>query len=138
MQKGVINQAQLDDALTYQLTHKGTPVGESFITLGFVTQKQVDKVLRKQYRVRLYTTVAAFYMAPSHLCHADNSEIEHLPEYEYTQIADQQYDFGDSAAQFANADSGGSTAGLDVLSMALSAAWYMYEYGVDIEQKMFK
>ncbi len=128
--KGLIQAKQLDDALAYQRQHVGMPVGEALIALGCVTERQISHALRKQTRVRIFAAMVAFLMAPFNWCHASDDELEHLPEYQYTQVHDQLY-FDGEGSNFNNQYSQGS---LDLLQVTTSAAWYLYQGDASIER----
>jgi len=125
IKKNIISQKQLDTALNYQLQHQGMQLGQVLIELGAVTEKQITKALHKQNRIRLYAAAIAFMVAPFQVCNA-SSEIESLPEYTYTQVADQQYshdDLNDFAVDI-------KSASLDMLEVTTAAAWYLYKGGL--------
>jgi len=125
IKKNIISQQQLDAALNYQLQHQGIQLGQVLIELGAVTEKQISKALHKQNRIRLYAAAIAFMVAPFQVCNA-SSEIESLPEYTYTQVADQQYshdDLNDFAVDI-------KSASLDMLEVTTAAAWYLYKGGL--------
>lgn len=127
--KGLIQASQLDDALAYQRDHTGMPLGVALVALGHVSEKQIAKALRKQSRVRIYAAFVAFLMAPFNWCHAGDDDIEHLPEYEYTQVHDQLY-FDDESDYSQNLNQGS----LDLLQVTTSAAWYLYQGDASIEK----
>jgi len=125
IKKNIISQQQLDTALNYQLQHQGIQLGKVLIELGIVNEKQITKALHKQNRIRLYAAAIAFMVAPFQVCNA-SSEIESLPEYTYTQVADQQYshdDLDDFAVDI-------KSASLDMLEVTTAAAWYLYKGGL--------
>ena len=128
MQKQLINQQQLDRALIHQQQYKGTPLGQALISLGFVNQRQITKALHKQSRIRLYAACATFFMAPFSWCHASNSGIESLPQYSYTQVADQQFS---DEADFSNFAIDQSSGNLNIAEITTAAAWYLYRGGMD-------
>jgi hypothetical protein len=126
IKKNIISQQQLDVALSHQRQNSGMQLGKVLVNLEFVTDKQISKTLHKQNRIRLYAAAIAFVMAPFQVCNA-SQEIESLPEYSYTQVADQQYgqeafdDFSvDIRKQFS----------LDLLEVTTAAAWYLYKGGL--------
>lgn len=128
IRKGFINQSQLDSALIHQ-QKSNLQLGEALIDLNILTQKQIQSALRKQSRIRLYAACITFLMAPMSWCQA-SSEMESLPEYSYTQVADQhinQADYSDYSVK-------PCAAGLNLMSMATGAAWYMYQGGMDGNQ----
>lgn len=127
--KGLIKASQLDEALAYQREHKGMPVGAALVALGHVSEKQIAKALRKQSRVRIYAAFVAFLMAPFNWCHASDDDIEHLPEYQYTQVHDQLY--FDDANEYTQDLNQGS---LDLLEVTSSAAWYLYQGDASIDK----
>ncbi len=128
MHKQLINQQQLDCALIHQQQHKGMPLGQALISLGIVNQRQINKALNKQSRIRLYAACVAFFMAPFSWCHAGNSDIESLPEYSYTQVADQQFSDEVDFSHFAIDQSSGN---LNIVEITTAAAWYLYQGGMD-------
>lgn len=127
--KGLIQSSQLDEALAYQRKHEGMPLGAALVALGHVSDKQIAKALRKQSRIRIYAAFVAFLMAPFNWCHADDDDIEHLPEYQYTQVHDQLY--FDDASDYSQKLGQGS---LDLLQVTSSAAWYLYHGDASIEK----
>lgn len=128
--KGLIQVKQLDDALAYQRQHAGMPVGEALIALGYVTERQIGRALRKQTRVRIFAALVAFLMAPFNWCHASDDDLEHLPEYQYTQVHDQLY-FDTGISGYSSQYAQGS---LDVLQITTSAAWYLYQGDASIDK----
>ncbi|MEY8204952.1 MAG: hypothetical protein RPR40_07720 [Bermanella sp.] len=125
IKKNIISLHQLDAALQHQLRHPAMQLGQVLIELGTATEKQITKALHKQSRLRLVAAAVAFMVAPLQLCHASH-EIESLPEYSYTQVADQQYSH-DRMADF-TVDI--NSANLDMLKVTTSAAWYLYSGGL--------
>ena len=125
IKKKVITQQQLDTALHYQLQHQGMQLGQVLIELGTVNEKQISKALHKQNRIRLYATAIAFMVAPFQVCNA-SSEIESLPEYSYTQVADQQY----SHDELDDFSVDVKSTNLDMLEVTTAAAWYLYKGGL--------
>ncbi len=128
IRKGLIQPEQLDAALVYQ-RDQGLPLGQALIALGHVSQRQINRALRKQSRIRLCAAVVAFIMAPFNWCHASEDELEHLPEYQYTQVADQFYFDGES--EFGGSNQQGT---LDLLEVTTSAAWYLYQGDASLEK----
>jgi hypothetical protein len=128
VRKRFISQSQLDSALIHQHT-SGLQLGESLVDLNILTQKQINSALRKQSRIRLYAACITFLMAPVSWCQA-SSEIESLPEYSYTQVADQHInhnDYNDYSVK-------PCAAGLNLMSVATGVAWYMYQGGMEGNQ----
>jgi len=128
IKKHVIGTWQLDEALRFQRTHN-LQLGQVLIQLGFVTQRQINRSLKKQNYIRLYAACAAFFMAPFSVCQADNQSISELPEYSFTQIADAQYSNGYDYSQLSvnqNANGGG----LNVVEITTAAIWYASQGGV--------
>ena len=121
VRKRFINQAQLDSALVHQ-QQTGMQLGAALIDLNILTLKQIESGLRKQSRIRLYAACITFLMAPVSWCQA-SSEIESLPEYSYTQIADQQANHNDINDYSVKP----CAAGLNLMSVATGVAWYMYQ-----------
>lgn len=128
--KGIIQSSQLDEALEYQRSQESMPLGAALIALGHVTEKQIAKTLRSQSRIRICAAFVAFLMAPFNWCHASEDEIEHLPEYQYTQVHDQFY-YDDEASAYSQNLGYGS---LDLLQVTSSAAWYLYKGDASIER----
>lgn len=129
LQKKLISQDQLDTALRHQ-REQGLHLGEALIDLGFINEKQIKRALNRQSRVRFYAAVVTFCMAPVSWCQASqNDELEHLPEYTFTQVADQLGSHGlDSDLGDFSIDSNES--GIDLLGVTTSAAWYLYKGGL--------
>lgn len=129
MEKQLITQNQLDKALVFQ-KQKDIPLGQALIEMGMISERQLKKALHKQNRVRLYAACAAFFMAPfSMMCHAQNDELESLPEYTHTQIADNHYADEYSYNNFAvNRNTNGTE--IDLVELSTAAAWYMYQGGI--------
>jgi|GEM_PF-2325501 len=65
LDKGWINEVQLNQALTYQSMHH-CKLGESFIALGLLDSRQLKKVLCKQRWIR--SLVAGMVMVSSPIC----------------------------------------------------------------------
>lgn len=63
IKKGLITQAQLDNALKYQLT-SGLRLGEALIEQGILSERQLQKALKKQSRHRLWATLVAMLLGP--------------------------------------------------------------------------
>lgn len=129
LQKSIISQQQLDEALKYQVQHAGIQLGQVLIDLGIVNEKQIDKALHKQNRIRLYAACIAFLVAPFQVCNA-SQEIESLPEYSYTQVADQQFNHEDCDDFAVNINS----ENLNMLEVTTAAAWYLYKGGLNNSQ----
>ncbi len=132
VRKGIITDKELNEALAYQSTHAGMAIGEVFIALNMVSKKQIDHALCKQSSLRKVAALVSFIMAPLHVCHANDDSIESLPEYQYTQVADQNFAFSDGLDSFHSA--GLPAVGVDVLSLASGAAAYLYQGGIDVKK----
>jgi len=128
IRKGLIQPEQLDTALAYQ-RDQSVPLGQALIALGYVSQRQINRALRKQSRIRLCAAVVAFVMAPFNWCHASEDDLEHLPEYQYTQVHDQLY--FDTDSEFGNAPQQGE---LDLLEVTTAAAWYLYQGDASLDK----
>lgn len=129
IEKRLISQDQLDKALVFQ-KQRDLQLGEALIEMGVLTERQLKKSLKKQSRVRLYAACAAFFMAPfSMMCQAQNDEIESLPEYSFTQVADNHYADEYSYSNFAM-NQNGNGADFDLLEITTAAAWYLSQGGV--------
>lgn len=128
IKKHVIAVWQLDEALQFQKSN-GLQLGEALIALGYVSQRQINKALKKQNYIRLYAACAAFFMAPFSVCQADTDSISDLPEYSFTQVADPQYA---DEYDFSSVTSGqvGYGAGLDLVQITTAAVWYASQGGV--------
>jgi hypothetical protein len=128
IKKHVISALQLDQALRYQKI-QNLPLGEALIEMGVVTQRQINRALKKQNYIRLYATCAAFFMAPFSICQANTDNIEQLPEYSLTQVADAQYSDEYGYSNFSVNQNGNGT-GLDVVELTTAAIWYLSQGGV--------
>lgn len=128
IKKHLIANKQLDEALSYQKAH-GIQLGEALIELGYVTQRQINRSLKKQNYIRLYAACAAFFMAPFSMCQAEPDRIEDLPQYSYTQVADAQYSDEYSYDNF-SVNKNGNGAQLDLVEITTAAAWYLSQGGV--------
>jgi len=129
VRKRFINQTQLDQALQHQ-QQTGLQLGEALIDLHILNERQIQSALRKQSRIRLYAACVTFLMAPVSWCQA-SSEIESLPEYSYTQVADQQFSH-DSDSDYSVRPC--ASADLNLMSVATGVAWYMYQGGMEDNQ----
>ncbi|MGX5173081.1 hypothetical protein ACUR5C_03530 [Aliikangiella sp. IMCC44653] len=67
LSKGWVSQAELEQALAYQVEHSSR-LGESLVALGFISQKQLSKVLTKQKHIR--RVIAGLVMLSAPLCPA--------------------------------------------------------------------
>ena len=126
IKKNIISLRQLDVALQYQLRHPTMQLGQVLVELGSATEKQITSALHKQSHLRLVAAAVAFMVSPLQVCYA-SQEIESLPEYRYTQVADQQYSH-DRVADFA-VDI--NSTNLDMLKVTTTAAWYLCRGGLD-------
>jgi hypothetical protein len=128
IKKHLIVHTQLDEALQYQKEHD-LQLGAALIELGYVTQRQINRSLKKQNYIRLYAACAAFFMAPFSMCQANNDQIENLPEYSFTQVADAQFS---DEYQYDNfgINQNGNGAQLDLIEITTAAAWYFSQAGV--------
>jgi len=124
--KGVITQDQLDEALIYQQQHELT-LGKALIALGYTDQAKIRRTLIKQHWLRRTAAIVALVMAPFSFCHG-NDELEQLPEYSYTQVAQSPcpsqafesiYDFDNGLAD------------LDTIQATTAALWYVSQGGID-------
>lgn len=120
--KGYINEDQLDAALAYQL-RSGKQLGESLVELGYISEKTLNRNLKRQDYLRLCAACVACIMSPIQLCMAD--KIEERVEYALTQVADAQYAF-DEGIDVTGID---VTPGMNIASLASGAAWYLYQGG---------
>ncbi len=128
VRKRFISQLQLDSALIHQ-QKTGMQLGEALVDLNILTHKQIQSGLRKQSRIRLYAACITFFMAPVSWCQA-SSEIESLPEYSYTQVADHHTSQADNSDYSIKP----CAAGLNLMSVATGVAWYMYQGGMQGSQ----
>lgn len=133
IEKQLITQVQLDKALLFQNQHD-IQLGQALIQLNMLTERQLKKALKKQNYVRLYAACAAFFMAPfSMICQAQDDDIESLPEYTYTQVADNHYADEYSYNNFAvNQNSNGAQ--INMVEIATAAAWYLSQGGLKDNQ----
>jgi len=124
--RGVISQAQLEEALIYQQHHQLT-LGKALVALGYTNRAKVHRTLVKQHWLRRVAAISALVMAPFSFCHGNN-ELEQLPEYSYTQVAqspcplqaiESQYGFDTNAQD------------LDTIQAATAALWYVSQGGID-------
>lgn len=129
LHKQLIDQSQLDAALQLQLTRPQTQLGQALIELGFVTEHQIQRALKKQSRVRLYAACITFFMAPFSICQANTDDIESLPEYSYTQVADPQFADEYNYNNFAM-NQNGNGAAFDVIELSTAAVWYLSQGGI--------
>ena len=133
IEKHLISQGQLDKALVFQ-QQQDIQLGQALIEMGMLTERQLKRALHKQSRVRLWAACAAFFMAPfSMMCHAQHDEIESLPEYNFTQVADDHYSDEYSYSNFAvNRNTNGAE--VDLMEITTAAAWYIYQGGIKDNQ----
>lgn len=133
VEKHLISENQLDKALVFQKQHD-LQLGQALIEMGMLTDRQLKKALKKQNCVRMYAACAAFFMAPfSMMCQAQNDDIESLPEYAHTQVADNHYADEYSYNNFAvNRNTNGAE--IDLVEITTAAAWYMYQGGIENNQ----
>lgn len=120
--KGYISEDQLDAALAHQL-RSGKQLGESLVALGYISEKTLNRNLKRQNYLRLCAACVACIISPVQLCMADN--IQDREEYALTQVADAQYVFEDGI-EVTGID---VTPGMNIASLASSAAWYLYQGG---------
>ncbi|MFT5592112.1 MAG: hypothetical protein ACI8SR_000469 [Oceanicoccus sp.] len=124
--RGVITQGQLDEALIYQQQHQLT-LGKALVALGYIKRSKVHRTLIKQHWLRRLAAVTTLVMAPLSFCHGSN-EIELLPEYSYTQVAQSPCPFDASEGAY-GFDT--STVELDVVQAATAALWYVSQGGIN-------
>jgi len=130
VEKHLITADQLDSALSFQ-QENSLPLGQALIELGMITDRQLKRALKKQSRVRLYAACAAFFMAPfSMMCQAQDDDIEHLPEYSFTQVADAQYSDEYGYSNFAM-NQNGNGVDFDLMEITTAAAWYLSQGGIE-------
>ena len=124
--RGVITQDQLEEALRYQQDHQLT-LGRALVALGYTNRNKVHRTLIKQHWLRRMAAISTLLLAPFSYCQA-NSELEQLPEYSYTQVAqtpcalqaiERPYHFDNNEQD------------LDTLQTATAALWYVSQGGVD-------
>jgi hypothetical protein len=125
--RGTITQDQLDEALIYQQQHQLT-LGKALVVLGYINKSKVRRTLIKQHWLRKVAAVTALVMAPLSFCHGNNDELEQLPEYEYTQVAQSPCPFDSTENQygFHNND-----VDLSLVEAASAALWYVSQGGID-------
>ena len=125
--RGIISEQQLSDALTYQKQHR-VNLGQALRALGFANAFQIRFALFKQHWLRSVATMISIFAAPISQCYADN--IEHLPEYSYTQVTETpcaEQAFNDySTAQY-------SSDSFNPMEVASTAVWYLSQGGVDAQ-----
>lgn len=121
----IITPDQLDEALIYQQQHQ-LSIGEALVTLGYTNKARVRRALIKQHWLRRYTAVVTLVMAPLSFCYGSNDELEQLPEYSYTQVAQPPcpHETSDMKYGFDNQD-------LDTIQATTAALWYVSQGGVD-------
>lgn len=128
IKKHLIVSTQLDEALRYQKAND-LQLGKALIELGYVTQRQINRALKKQNYFRLYAACAAFFMAPFSMCQANTDRIEDLPEYSFTQVADSQYSDEYQYDNF-SVNQNGNGAKLDLIEISTAAVWYLSQGGL--------
>lgn len=73
--KGLINQAQLDGAMQLQLT-RNKRLGEILIEQGLISERQLHKALKKQNNLRLAATLVAALLSPFQMASADVQRLQ--------------------------------------------------------------
>ncbi|MCR9066991.1 MAG: hypothetical protein NXI00_23695 [Cytophagales bacterium] len=124
LKRKVITEQQLDTALAYQ-ARRAMPLGEALVELGLASNYQIARALRKQSRLRLWATLTALIIGPATVCQAQQ-RIEHLPEYELTQVADAFYP---NKTDFDGYSSG--TDSVDLMKVASATTWFLAQGGVN-------
>lgn len=126
-QKGVISEKQLSAALVYQ-QYQQVPLGVALVQMGIASDSQIRRALRKQTRLRVWAAFVAIFACPFGVCQAQ-SQIEDLPQYSYTSVADTFYP---DASEF-DGYAMGATDGLDLLQVASASAWCLSQGMVSSE-----
>ncbi|NVK38295.1 MAG: hypothetical protein HWE18_10245 [Gammaproteobacteria bacterium] len=126
---GAITLNQLDEALIYQQQYK-ILIGEALIRLGFLTSKQLKFALMKQHGLRYLAALTASLMAP--FCYGQNTQqdLEQLPQYSYTQVAQNPCPF---QAIYSHYNDPSAQQSYDVIEAATAALWYVSQGGVNKE-----
>jgi hypothetical protein len=124
--RGIITQSQLEEALIYQQQHQLT-LGKSLVALGHTNKSKVRRTLIKQHWLRKVAAVTALVMAPLSFCNA-NSELEQLPEYSYTQVAQSPCSFQAIEGSYSI---NMNEQELDTVQAATAALWYVSQGGID-------
>lgn len=125
--RGVITQDQLEEALIYQQHHQLT-LGKALVALGFINKSKVRRTLIKQHWLRKVAAITALVMAPLSFCHGNNDELEQLPEYEYTQVAQNPCPFDSTENQYGFHN---NEVDLSLVEAASAALWYVSQGGID-------
>ena len=127
IKRGAITQDQLDEALIYQQQHQLT-LGKALVSLGYINKSKVRRTLIKQHWLRKIAAVTALVMAPLSFCHGNNEELEQLPEYAHTQVAQSPCPF-----ETTQSDYGFDTSEIDLglVQAATAALWYVSQGGID-------
>lgn len=122
----MITPSQLDEALIYQQQFQ-LPIGQALIELGYISDSQVRHALFKQHWLRLIATVISLFMAPISYCHGERNNIEQLPEYSYTQVAQSPCSYQAVHPQY---DVASNQQDFDVMEVTTAALWHVSQGGV--------
>ena len=126
--RGIISEQQLSDALSYQKHHK-VNLGQALKAMGFASAFQIRFALFKQHWLRSVATMISIFVAPISQCYGETN-IEELPEYSYTQVAQtpcpaQAFNTYEST-QFSSED-------INAMEVASTAIWYLSQGGLDTQ-----
>lgn len=127
IKRGSITQDQLDEALIYQQQHQLT-LGKALVALGYINKSKVRRTLIKQHWLRKVAAITALVMAPLSFCHGNNDELELLPEYEYTQVAQSPCPFDSTENQYGFHS---NEVDLSLVEAASAALWYVSQGGIE-------
>ena len=128
--RGVITPQQLNDALEHQKQHS-LSLGHALRALGHANRFQIHFALFKQHWLRAIATAVTLFLAPISQTFADQSSLEHLPEYSLTKVAQPPCPY----QAFNNYNDMNTTnTDFDVMEVASTAVWYLSQGGVDTEK----
>lgn len=128
--KGVITPNQLTTGLAYQKQHQ-VALGQALQQLGFVSGLRIRYTLFKQHWLRSIATVVTLFVAPISQTFADQNNLEQLPEYSLTQVAQNPCPY-QAFNHYENAPI--ASADFNVMEVASTAVWYLSQGGVDTEK----
>lgn len=63
IEKRLINEAQLVEAIALQKQSEGKQLGQILIEHGYITARQLSRALRRQERLRLFATIITFWLS---------------------------------------------------------------------------
>ena len=98
LERHLVTQSQLDDAIRYQKKHQDIQLGEILIKDNLISQKQLTKCLKRQNALRSALFSVAMCLLPTQMVFAENFDTDSNTNWQQEAHHSKYIDFNDQTA----------------------------------------